>query len=275
MPRAIWKGTVSFGLVNVPIGLYPVERTGTHLHFQLLDNRDKAHVRYMRVNEVTGEEVPWNEVVKAYEDENGQFIVLSEEDFEKAAPRTSHTIEIEDFVPAGSVNTLFFDKPYYIVPSKGAEKGYVLLREALRQTQTVGIARVTIRTREHLAALVPEGDALVLDLIRFPEELRNADEYGFPAQDLERYKVQPRELDMARRLVEAMISEWKPEQYHDRYRELLLKFVEEKQRRGEAAQPPAPEVAEEGVEAGAVIDMTEMLKRSVQKTQRERRQAHG
>lgn len=270
MARAIWKGNVSFGLVNVPIDLYSAEhRTDIQLH--MLDTRNKARVRYERVNEATGEEVPWNEVVKTYEYDDKGYVLLSDEDFEKASPNTSHSIAIEDFVPEHAIDAVYYDKPYYLVPGKGGEKGYVLLREALRQTGNVGVARVMIRSREHLAVLKAEGRALVLDIIRYPQELRSVSEYDVPSERAEDYAIQPRELEMAKRLVETMATEWQPERYRDEYRERLLRLIEEKMRTGEAARPPAAE--EEEVEAGKVVDMTEVLRRSVERTQEERRKA--
>ncbi len=264
MPRAIWKGMVTFGLVNVPIELYTAE-SRTELKFHMLDSRNKARVRYSRVNEVTGEEVPWNELVKAYEYDHstGNYVIIDQKDFEQAAPKTSHTIEIEDFVEKKAIDYVYFDKPYYLVPGKGGEKGYVLLRRALHETGTVGIARVMIRTKEHLAVLLPEDRALVLDIIRFPQELRPTSEYEFPSDSLEEYSVKDRELTMAKQLIENMQTDWQPDKYHDEFRERLQKWIEEKAAKGEAARAPTPQEPE--VQQGKVLDMTEVLKQSLEK----------
>ncbi len=268
MPRALWKGNVSFGLVNVPIGLYSAEhRTEIRLH--MLDSRNHARVRYERINEATGEEVPWDRLERAYEYDGKGYVVLSDEDFGKASPRTSHSIEIEDFVPEHEIDAVFYDKPYYLVPDKTGQKAYVLLREALRQTGMVGVARVVIRTREHLAVLKPEGPALVLDLIRYPQELRPVTQYDLPSENPADYGIQSKELEMAKRLVQSMATDWEPERYHDEYREKLMQFIEEKMRVGEAAQAPAA-AEEEKVEAEEVIDLSEVLRRSVERSERER-----
>jgi DNA end-binding protein Ku len=262
---------VSFGLVNVPIGLYPAEqRTDIQLH--MLDSRDFARVRYERINEATGDEVPWNDIVKAYEYGDKGYVALTDEDFERASPKTSHSNEIQDFVPADAIDAIFYDTPYYLVPGKGAEKGYVLLREALRQTHTVGVARVVIRTRENLAVLKPEGRAIVLDLIRFAQELRPVEQYDIPAANAAEYGVQDREIEMAKRLVQAMATDWQPQRYQDEYRSRLLALIEEKVRVGASRRPPTVE-EEEAVEAGKVVDMTEVLRRSVERSERERRKA--
>lgn len=265
MARAIWKGMVTFGLVNVPIELYTAE-SRSELKFHLLDSRNKARVKYARVNEITGEEVPWNELVKAYEYDHGtgNYVILDDKDFEQASPKTSHSIEIEDFVEKKAIDYVYFDKPYYLVPGKGGEKGYVLLRKALCETGTVGIARVMIRTKEHLAVLLPEDRALVLDIIRFPQELRATTEFDFPSENLDDYSVKQREIDMAKQLIENMQTEWEPDKYHDQFRERLMSWIEEKAQKGEAARAPTPEAPE--VEEGKVLDMTDVLRRSLEKT---------
>ena len=179
MARPIWNGTISFGLLNVPVQLYSGERT-VDLHFRMLDSRDNSPVRYERVNSETGEEVPWKELVKGFEYSKGNYVVLDEADIRKAAPQSTETVEIEAFVQRDQIDPMFFEKPYYLVPSKKAEKGYVLLREVLAKTGKVGISRVVIRTRQYLAALSPRGDALMLDLMRFPQEIVKADEFSLP-----------------------------------------------------------------------------------------------
>jgi len=179
MARPIWNGTISFGLLNVPVQLFSGDRS-MDLHFRMLDSRDKRPVRYERVNSETGEEVPWKEIVKGFEYKKGSYVVVDEDDIRKAAPEKTETVEIEAFVERDSISPVYFDKPYFLVPAKKAEKGYVLLREALKQTGKIGIARVVIRTRQYLAALMPMDDALVLDLMRFPQELVKPEEMTHP-----------------------------------------------------------------------------------------------
>jgi DNA end-binding protein Ku len=263
MPRPIWKGSISFGLVNIPITLLPAEKS-SDLHFQMIDSRNHARVRYQRVNEVTGEEVPWDEIVKGYEYEEDNYILLSDEDFKRADQEATKTIEIEDFVDFEAIDHTYFDKPYYLVPGKGGEKGYVLLREALRRTGRAGIARVVIRTKEYLTALVPQGDALILELLRYHHALRSLEEFDIPHGDLKNYKVSERELDLAETLVDSMKAEWQPEKYHDEYRDSLMKWIDKKASEGKVEALPEEKETEEAAEGGKVVDMMALLKRSVE-----------
>ncbi|HOR28462.1 MAG TPA: Ku protein [Candidatus Sumerlaeota bacterium] len=261
MARPIWKGNITFGLVNIPVTLYSAEKRN-NLHFNLVDSRNRARVRYERVNEVTGEEVPWSEIVKAFEYDGDDYVLLTDEDFQKAAVENSQAVEIESFVDLEAIQYPYFDKPYYLVPGKKGEKGYVLLRETLKRTGKVGIAKVVIRTRQHLAALVPQGDGLVLDLLRFQQELRDLDEFDLPTGGLKQYKVSDKELKLAEQLVEAMSAEWDPAEYHDDYRDKLMAFIEKKARSGKGAEP-LEEEPEEKEEQAEVVDMMELLQRSM------------
>lgn len=261
--RPVWKGQISFGLVNIPITLYSAE-IRSDLQFRMLDSRNHARVRYERVNEETGEEVPWNEIVKGFEQDEGSYVLLSDEDFKQVKPESSRTIELEQFVDAKAVDYVYFEKPYYLVPGRRGEKGYVLLRETLRRAGKIGIARVVIRAREYLAALLPEGDALVLDLMRYPQELRAPEEFELPTGELSSYKVSDREIKMAEQLVESMSDEWKPQDFRDEYRERLLDYIELKAREGAVA--PREAEAEAPRESAEVIDLMELLKRSVERS---------
>jgi DNA end-binding protein Ku len=268
--RPVWKGHISFGLVSIPITLFSAEKR-VDLQFRMLDSRDRARVRYERVNEDTGEEVPWNEIVKGFEYDNGSYVLLTKEDFEQVAPEATQSIELEQFVDAKSLDYVYFDKPYYLVPDKKGQKGYVLLRETLRRSGKIGIARVVIRTREYIAALMPEGDALILDLMRFDQELRKPDEFDLPREKLDAYKVSDREIKMAEQLVESMTDEWQPDSFQDEYRERLLSYIEEKARHEGVAPKPAAAEAETASGPGAdVIDMMELLKKSVERTGKKR-----
>lgn len=261
MARAIWKGSISFGLVNVPITLFPAEER-SELHFRMLDHRDRSRVRYSRVNETTGEEIPWGQIVRGYEYEDGQYVLIEPEDFERVAVEATKTIDIEQFVPAKEVDYVYFDKPYYLVPGKGGEKGYVLLRESLRRSGKMGIARVVIRTRQYIAGLIPEGDALLLDLMRYHEEIRSTDQFDLPRKPMSEYRISDREIKMAEQLIDSMTDAWDPSVYKDEYRERLQAYIEEKARSPEGTTRAASgEQAESG--GGQVVDMMELLKRSV------------
>ena len=267
MPRTIWKGAISFGLVNIPIGLYPATR-GTGLDFTMLDRRDMSPVGYKRVNKNTGAEVPWDEVVKGYEYEDGEYVVLGEADFKRANVEATQTVEILSFVDAAQIHAVYFDTPYYLAPTKKAEKGYALLRDTLVRTGKVGIAKVVIRTREHIAALMPFGPMLVLELLRFAEELRDPKELELPLETLASLKVGDKELAMAQTLVSEMEDEWNPEQYKDEYREDLMSFIEKKIKSGKthSIAEPVEEKAER--KSADVIDLMALLKKSVEKTTR-------
>lgn len=266
MARPIWKGHISFGLVNIPVTLYSAEKTKKDLQFNLLDNRNKARVRYERINEVTHEEVPWSETVKAYEYEDGNYVVLTEDDFKKAAVEATQTVEIEDFVDGAQIGYVYYEKPYYLVPGKKGEKGYVLLRETLRRTGKVGIARVVIRARQYPAAVIPEGKALVLNLLRFHHELRSPGEFDLPSDDLEEHKVSSREMDMAEQLVENMSADWDPAKYKDEYRDALLAWIDQKVKSG--GVEPVPTKEKETTGSADVIDLMSKLKQSLQQTSR-------
>lgn len=262
--RPIWKGHISFGLVTIPITLYSGEKR-TDLHFHMLDNRNQARVRYQRVNEETGEEVPWNEIVRAYEYAAGNYVVLTDEDFRRAAIEATKTIDIEGFVARGDIDYVYFERPYYLVPGAHGEKGYVLLRETLRRTDKVGIARVVIHSRQYLAALIPQGAALVLDLMRFQQELRSPAEFQLPGGELRDYKISDREIDMAGQLVASMTSAWDPGRYHDEYRGALMDWIEQKAQAG-GTVPARPEAEEAGEAGGAeIIDIMDLLKRSMER----------
>jgi DNA end-binding protein Ku len=261
MARALWSGSISFGLLNIPVQLMPGERR-TELRFHLMDSRNKARVHYERINAETGEEVPWQDIVKAYEYKKGSYVVLEKQDLKAAAPQSSESVDIERFIPANEVGLEYFERPYYLVPSKKAEKSYVLLRETMKKGGRVALARVVIRTREYLALLVPREAALMLLLLRYPQEVVPADDYSFPEGSLSSYRLGARELDMAQQLVSSMSGEWDPSQYRDEFRSRLTKVIEERLRHKEA-RVDAPE-KEEAVEASdKVVDLMAVLKRSL------------
>lgn len=264
MPRPLWTGTLSFGLLNVPVSLMPGERN-TDVHFRMLDARDRSPIRYERVNAETGEEVPWKEIVRAFEYDKGSYVVIEQEDIEAAAPESHDAVEIEAFVSLESIGPRHFEKPYVLVPSKKAEKGYVLLRETLRRTGRIGIARVVIRTREHLAAVMPEGDALVLVLLRYPQELIAPDEYHVPEGALADYRISAQEIRMAEQLIDSMSIDWRPEDYRDEFRERLQQVISERLKEpGAVVRRDEADAHEIEGAATNVVDFMALLRRSLE-----------
>ena len=222
--RPIWNGMISFGLVNIPVGVFSATRS-ERLEFHLLHEKDLGRINNVRVCQVDGEEVAYEELVKGYEYEKGEYVVLTDEDFEKAAPETSKTISITDFVDVEEIDPMFFETPYYLAPGKNADHAYVILRETLKQTQKAGIAKVAFREREHLAAVKPHGRALMLDIMHFPEEISPAGELDLPA---EKATIKDKELKLAAQLVESMTAKFDPKKYKDTYRERLEELIEKK-----------------------------------------------
>jgi DNA end-binding protein Ku len=258
MPRSIWKGSITFGLVNIPVGLYGAE-SRHELQFHLLDKRDKSPVHYKRVSEASGKEVPWGDIVRGYEYEHGQYVILSDEDLQHANPAATQTIDITDFVDAAEISPVYFDKPYFLAPDKKGTKGYALLREALRRSGKVGIASVVIRTRQYLAAVLPQDDVLVLELLRYAHELRDAADLEVPRGGSE---VSDRELAMAEKLIDAMAGAWEPAAYADTYEKDVMEMIERRVESGEteAVETKAPKRPAAG---GKVVDLMMLLQRSV------------
>jgi DNA end-binding protein Ku len=268
MARALWSGNISFGLLNIPVQLMPGERR-TELRFHLMDTRNKARVHYERINADTGDEVPWKDIVKAFEYRKGSYVVLEKEDLKAAAPESSESVDIERFIPADAVPVEYFERPYYLTPGKKAEKSYVLLRETLKKVGKVALARVVIRTREYLALVMPRDAALMLLLLRYPQELVPTEDYAFPDKALSAYHLGPRELDMARQLVESMSAEWKPSEYRDEFRARLSKVIEARLRhKGATVETPQPEEA--AAASDKVVDLMAVLKRSLESKEHRR-----
>ena len=263
MARGLWKGAISFGLVNVPVELYSAQKRSADIDLTMLDKRDMAPVGYKRVNKSTGKEVPWEDVVKGYEYEDDKYVVLSEEDFRRANPEASKTVDIIAFVDVADIAPLYFETPYYLGPGKRGEKAYALLRDAMAKAGKAGIASVVIRTKQYLAALVPQGEALVLNTLRYEKELKTAEDLEIP-EKLKGHKPTAKELDMAMRLVDDMADEWKPENYHDTYHEDLLKRIEEKIKAGETEEITEPEKDEKPAKSAEVVDLMSLLKKSVE-----------
>ncbi|HET7728690.1 MAG TPA: Ku protein [Usitatibacter sp.] len=257
MPRELWKGAIQFGLVHIPVSLYPAEQTN-ELSFSMLDRRDLQPVGYKRFNKTTGEEVPYEQIVKGYEYTEGQYVTLEKEDFKRANVEASQTVDIMGFVERGKLPPYFFEAPYYLAPAKHGDKGYALLRETLVRTGRVGLATVVIRTRAHLAALYAVDNVLVLNTLRYANELRDPKDLKVP-EDLKAARVTPKEIDMAERLVDDMAIEWDPTEYHDTYRDDLMKMIEQKASGKARAEPKAKHAAREA----EVIDFASLLERSL------------
>jgi DNA end-binding protein Ku len=272
MARGLWKGAISFGLVNVPVELYSAQKKSAELDLTMLDKRNLAPVGYKRVNKASGKEVPWNEVVKGYEYDDDKYVVLSQEDFRRANVEASRTVDIVGFVDLAEIEPKFFETPYFLSPLKRGEKAYVLLRDTLEKAGKAGIATVVIRTRQYLAALVPEDGVLMLNTLRYADELKDADEVGIP-EKLKGAKVTSKELDMAMRLVDDMVDEWQPRKFHDTYREDLLARIKEKIKAGETEEITEPEKGEERAPKADVLDLMSLLKQSVEGKGKEKKPA--
>jgi DNA end-binding protein Ku len=252
---AIWKGSLTFGLVNIPVELKTAVRAD-HISFRLLHEEDLSPVKYERVCQADGEPVPWNEIVKGYEFEKGRFIVMTDEDFKAAAVEQSKTIDILDFVQQDEIDPRYFETPYYLVPAKGGEKPYALLREAIRQTNSVGIGKIIIRQTQHLVGIKVVGEALVLEIMRFANELVDINEFSFPSAEV----VRPQELQMAEQLVTNLAEQFDPAKYTDDYRANLMRIIKAKMK-GKTAKLEAPQ--EETPDSG-VLDLMSKLRASLE-----------
>jgi DNA end-binding protein Ku len=258
MARAIWKGSISFGLVNIPIALYPATRR-EEFKFRLLRKSDLSPVSYKRVAEKDGKEVPWDQIVKGYEYEKGKYVVLKDEDFERVDLEATQTVDIQDFVDQEEIDPIFFYKPYYLEPQKGGDKAYALLRDALKDSNKVGIAKVVIKTRQYLAGVKPEDGVLVLELMHFADELADPGKLHVPKKT----EVGKREMNMAKSLIDSMSSKWNPEKYRDDYREALMEVIEEKVETGGKEIEEKPKKARKPTK---VIDLVSVLQKSLEQT---------
>jgi DNA end-binding protein Ku len=263
MPRAIWTGTVGFGLVQIPVALHSAEDRN-ELDMTLLDRRDFSPVGYERVNKKTGKEVKWEDIVKGYEHSDGKFVVLTDEDFAEANVEATRQIDILDFVELSEIDPRYLERPYYLAPLKAGKKSYALLREALKKTGKAGIGKVVIRTKQHLAAVLAHEDALLLVLLRFADELRDPKGLELPGSNLKSLGITPKELSMAERLVEGMVGEFDPEKYGDDYRRDLMRLIQRKVKAGELNQVPESTPRKKRAPAPAApVDLAELLAQSV------------
>jgi DNA end-binding protein Ku len=251
----MWNGSISFGLVTIPVALYPAT-SREELSFRLLRKSDQSPVNYKRVAQADGKIVPWEEIVKGYEYEKGKFIVLKEEDFKRVDLEVAaQTIDIMDFVETQEINPMYFQKPYYLEPQKGGDKAYALLRDALSESGKIGIAKVIIRTREHLAGVKAQGGALILEIMHFGDELVDADGLKFPKTG----QARPKEVQMAKKLIEGMTTKWDPAKYEDEYKTQLMSMIEEKVKHPDAKHA-APKAQKK---PSNVIDLMSVLQESL------------
>jgi DNA end-binding protein Ku len=258
--RPIWKGAISFGLVNIPVSLFPGTKSRQQVEFDMLRQKDLSRIRYKRVAEADNEEVPYEDIVKGYEYEKGNYVVVTKEDFQRVAIKSSQVVDIKEFVDLDDVDPRYFDEPYFLAPEKGGAKAYVLLREALTQTGKAGIAKVVLRPpREKLAVVKPLENILVLETMHFADELRDASELQVPDAEVGR-----KELDMAVSLVSAMADKWKPEKYKDEYREALMELIEEKIKSGGKSAAGAKTKAPS---ATRIVDLASVLEQSLKQAQ--------
>ena len=265
MARALWTGALSFGLVSIPIEIHTAVRDKGP-HFRLLRRKDQSPVRYQRIAERDGDLVEWDDIVRGYEYEKGRFIVLTQEDFDKAAVKKDRAIDILDFVECSAIDDRYFDKPYYLRPGRGGANAYALLREAIRESGRIGIAKFVLRNRQRLAAIEAIRDALVLSTMRFRDELARLDEFDFPSAD----GVRGKDLQLARRLIDEFAAEWDPDKYTDDYRRNVMTIVEAKRKQAK------PSLEVEGEKQSAeVVDLMERLRRSLGTRRAEGARARG
>ena len=255
--RPLWKGAISFGLVTIPVSLYPAIAR-EELKFRMLRQSDLSPINYKRVAESDGKEVPWDQIVKGYEYEKGKYVVLQEEDFARVDVEATQTVDIINFVALKDVDPLLFYKPYYLEVGKAGQKAYVLLRDALVEAGRIAIAKVVIRARQHLAAVKPQNSGLMLELMHFPDELIDASQFKAPGLK----SVGKSEMRMALQLVESMSTGWKPEEYTDDYREALQDLIEKKIEHGDKATP-APTKKKR---PSNVVDLVAILQKSIEET---------
>ena len=259
MARSIWKGTMGFGLVTIGVELLTAERT-EELDLNLLDKRDHARIGYQKINKSTGDVVPQAEIVRGFEVTEGKYVVLTDEDLQSANPKATQSVDIVGFVAQEEIPLLFYDKPYYVSPTKGSDKAYALLRDALANSRQVGIAQIVIHTRQHVAAVYPHEGVIVVQLLRYAHELKSPDDAGVKSIPSTAKGTRTPEFTMAAKLVDSMAAAWKPEQFKDTYKEDVLRMIHERARKGAKSSPPviAPAPGET-----KVLDLVAALKNSL------------
>jgi DNA end-binding protein Ku len=263
MQRTLWKGAISFGLVHIPVQLYSAEKSHG-LDLDMLDKRDFAPIGYKRINKTTGKEVEWADIVKGYQYEPDQYVVLTDEDLKRANVEATGTIDILTFVDARQVPLIYYERPYYLTPDRGGDKVYALLRETLKRSQKIAIAQIVIRTKQHLVALLPMDDMIVLNTLRYADEIRDTDQLKLPKSGVKQAGISEKEMQMALSLVDGMTEDWNAKQYHDSYREDVLAMVQKKIKANQTKTITASIDEDMPQPKGAqIIDLMELLKQSV------------
>ena len=260
MARGIWKGTLGFGLVSIGVELFSGE-SQTGLDLSMLDARDNSPIGYRKYNKRTGEDLEGAEIVKGYEISKGRYVILSPEDLKAANPRSAGTIDILGFVHQGDIELAYFDKPYIVGPTKGSEKAYALFVRALEETERIGIAQVVIRTKQHVAAIYPYKQAVMVHLLRYAEELRQPADFGIDEDTVARQAIRPQELSMAQQLVESMSTTWDPSEFKDTYRDDLMELIQQRAANPEGGVAVAAE--SEDSPPARVLDLMTALKGSL------------
>ncbi|MGZ3695656.1 MAG: non-homologous end joining protein Ku [Bdellovibrionota bacterium] len=262
-PRGLWKGSIAFGLVNIPIILESAVQE-ERLHFHLVDKKDHAPIGYRQINKKTGREIKRSNIIKGYEYEKGKYVLLSDADFEKANVKATRMIEIEDFVELEKVDPMLFERPYYVIPQKGGEKGYVLLRETLKRSKKAGIAKLVLHTVQRLVALVAKEDYITLEILRFANEVKELHEVDYLDPSIKKMKVSEREVAVAEQLVHGMSSDWNPDKYHNTYQDDLKRLIQKKIKGGQSTTIEKEDtVVEDIADTSNVVDLTALLKRSL------------
>jgi DNA end-binding protein Ku len=262
MASTLWTGSISFGLVTIPVSLVTAE-VREELDFTLLDRRDDSPIGYQKISKRTGKPVPADRIVRGFEYQDGRYVVLSDADLRRASSERTQRIDVLSFVEAAEIPPTYFDRPYYLEPARGGERGYVLFREALRRTGRVAVATVVVKTRQHLAAILVQDRVLVLDVLRYASELRDPSRLRVPGPNLKALRVSDRELRMAERLIAEMTGPWEPERYHDEYRDELMAFIKKRGRAGRLASAAEPEEEPARRPRADVIDIADLLRKSL------------
>ena len=261
MARGLWNGAISFGLINIPVEIMSA-KDHQKISFRMLDKKDFSPIGYKQINKATGKEVQRKDIVKGYEYSPNQYVVMNDEDFAKANPKATKTLDIQDFVEIEDIDTLMFETPYYLIPGKSGEKGYLLLRKTLEHTKKAAVTQFVMHKKEHLGVIMPRGEYLVLEVLRYAHEIKELDEAKFLDDiDLTKVKINDRELKMAESLVKGMTERWQPKRYKDTYQDDMLRVIEAKIKGGETATPPeleAPEATKTNT-----VDLSALLERSL------------
>jgi DNA end-binding protein Ku len=258
---SIWKGSISFGLLNIPVTLQGAQ-SEKEISFSMLDKKDLSRIKYKKINAKTGKEVPYENIVKGYEYTSGRYVLVTEDEIRKSNVKASQTIDIEDIVSLEEIDPMYFERPYYLVPQKGAEKGYYLLRDALSKSGRVAVSKIVIRIKQHLAMIMPKGDYLMLELLRFGHEVKTEKQVHYMKDVAKAANYNPRELKMAEDLIEGMTSKWKPDQYKDTYYQEVMKVIDRKVKGGKGHKV-APATEEEVEATDNVVDLMPLLQKSL------------